>query len=128
MNDLTELSKEIHETAKSKDFYNDPENPWSFPKAIALIHSEVSEALQADRKGQPLPIPEYFEKRIEGKTDKLYTEMYEAIIKDTVPQELAGAIIRILDLCAYLEIDIQKFIDLEVRFNKLRPHKHGKKY
>lgn len=122
---LTELSKIHHEQMKKAGFYDKPRN---FGELLMLCVTELGEALQAHRKGQPMPIPEYFKKRIEGKTDKLYTEMYEAIIKDTVPQELVGALLRILDLCAYLKIDVQAFTDLEMGFNKLRPHKHGEKY
>lgn len=44
---INELSKQIHENAKNKGFYEDEKN---IGEMLCLIHSEVSEALEADRK------------------------------------------------------------------------------
>jgi len=127
MKDLTELSKEIHETMKSKGFYDKPR---CLGKSLMLCVTELAEAMQADREGSVNPEVEEFEAWVTSQELKGpgWALCYEQEIKDTLPQELAGAIVRILDLCAYLEIDIQKFVDLEMKYNKLRPHKHGKKY
>lgn len=122
---LTELSKEIHENAKDKGFYNGKRN---FGELLMLCVTELADAMQADRKGRDYPNQNLDAYEFDDIDENIFMHVYESCIKDTIPQELAGALIRILDLCAYLEIDIQKFIDLEMRYNKLRPHKHGRKY
>lgn len=49
-------------------------------------------------------------------------------VKDTLEDELADALIRLLDLTAHLGIDIERHIELKMQYNALRPYKHGKKY
>ncbi len=46
---LNELAQRVHENAKSKGFF---ENEKNIGEMLCLIHSEVSEALEADRKKQ----------------------------------------------------------------------------
>jgi len=46
MKTIGELQKEVHQNAIAKGWY---EQEKSVPEHIALIHSEVSEALEADR-------------------------------------------------------------------------------
>ena len=53
---------------------------------------------------------------------------FEMEVKSSFEDELADAIIRLLDLAGYKNIDIQKHIDLKLQYNKTRPHKHGKSY
>lgn len=36
--------------------------------------------------------------------------------------------IRLFDLCGYMDIDIEKHIDLKLKYNQGRPNKHGKNY
>jgi cell fate (sporulation/competence/biofilm development) regulator YlbF (YheA/YmcA/DUF963 family) len=57
---INQLAKEVHENAKAKGFFDKEKN---IGEMLALIHSEVSEALEADRKnkycmvnGQVLPM------------------------------------------------------------------------
>jgi NTP pyrophosphatase (non-canonical NTP hydrolase) len=134
---LTGLSKEIHETAKSKGFYDKERN---FGEIIALIHSEVSEILEADRKQKWSNInyhKELFERKEENyKTgldrtetpEKYFKRLFEGEIKNTIPQEIADSIIRLLDLAGFLGIDIQSHVEIGMRYNKLREKMHGKKY
>lgn len=55
-------------------------------------------------------------------------DWFESHIKDTVEDELSDAIIRILDLCGWLNIDIQRHVDLKMQYNAGREKMHGKKY
>ena len=44
-----------------------------------------------------------------------------------VAVELADAIIRILDYCAFAGIDIEKALEIKHEYNKSRPYRHGGK-
>ena len=46
---INELAKQIYENAVSKGFYDDGKAT-NIGERLCLIHSEVSEALEADRK------------------------------------------------------------------------------
>lgn len=126
---LNKLSKQIHANNVTKGFFDEPKN---IGEMIALIHSEASEALEADRKGN------YYQGDINavlgnepytGVHDHQYFVSFEECgIKNSFEDELADIIIRVLDLAAYKNIDIDKHIEAKMRYNSLRPHKHGKKY
>lgn len=66
---------------------------------LALIHSEVSEALEADRKGD----------------------------KENFAEELADVVIRVFDLCGSRNIDLGAEIEKKMAKNKKREYKHGGK-
>lgn len=132
---MNELAKKIFEENKAKGFW--PENPKdrSFGEVIALCHSELSEALEADReyKNASLGTFEYLNKdpKIIGNNEvvkEFFKSTFKTYIKDTKEDELADAMIRILDYCGAMEIDIEKHIKLKLEYNKTRPNKHGKRY
>lgn len=77
-------------------------------EAIALMHSELSEALEADRKNilQSEHIPTF----------------------TGLEEELADVIIRIMDYAQANELRIPEAILAKCEFNRTRPHKHGKKF
>jgi hypothetical protein len=50
---INKLSKEIHQNAKDKGFYDNEKN---IGEMLCLIHSEVTEALEADRKCRQAPV------------------------------------------------------------------------
>lgn len=121
---IKELAKEIHENAKSKGFYDAEKN---IGEMLALIHSEVSEALECDRKGRYSDNEQVTRiNAIESNT--LFLIEFKNLIKDTFGAELADIIIRTLDLAEYKGIDIEQFLIAVVRNNSFREHKHGKKY
>jgi hypothetical protein len=101
---LNELSKVIMDINTEKGF-ND--NPLNVGEAIALMHSELSEALEADRK-------DLMDDKIPSRTG---TEV-----------EMADAIIRILHFSARKGYDIEGAVMEKIAYNKTRPYKHGKKY
>ena len=74
---------------------------------IALMHSELSEALEADRKGLEA-------EHIEGFTG--------------VEEELADCIIRILDFAHRHDLRLGEAISAKIVYNLTRPYKHGKAY
>jgi len=123
---INELAVEIHRNAVNKGFYDDKKN---IGEMLCLIHSEVSEALEADRKNNYADLP-YFEKNMNEtiNEEKYFKSYFAESIKDSFEDELADVVIRVLDLCAFKKIDIEKHIKLKMKYNAMREHKHGKLY
>ncbi|MBE9490860.1 MAG: hypothetical protein IMY67_11240 [Bacteroidetes bacterium] len=125
MNTINKLAEKVHQNAKNKGFHDDEKN---IGEMLCLIHSEVSEALEADR------IDNY----IEGVNIKIFStaekpgitweNLFEAAIKNTFEDELADIMIRVMDLAALKGIDLDSHIAAKMRYNETRPTKHGKKY
>ena len=121
---INKLSEEIHQNAKNKGFFDNKRN---IGEMLALIHSEVSEALEADRNNKYAK-KGHAEGLIGVPSPALFNSLYRQNIKDSFGDELADIVIRVMDLAAYKEIDLESHIRVKVRFNSTRPHKHGKKY
>ena len=121
---INELSEKIHEVNVTNGFYESKKN---IGEMIALIHSEVSEALEADRKDR-FTGPESITSILDIDDDVDFKAQFNNSVKDSFEDELADAMIRIMDLAAYMQIDLESHINAKVRFNSLRPYKHGKKY
>jgi NTP pyrophosphatase (non-canonical NTP hydrolase) len=121
---INELAKEIHENNKAKGFYDDPDK--NVGEMLCLIHSEVSEALEADRKEIFATGNIY---SVNGWTNnRIFKTRFEMHVKDSFEDELADIMIRVMDLAAYKGVDLDEHIKAKVRYNKLREYKHGKKY
>lgn len=90
------LAKEIHENAKEKGWWDKPRD---IPELLCLVHSEVSEALEAYRNFD--------------------TEEFE--------RELADIVIRVFDMAVALNIDIQQAVVDKHLYNTTRSFKHGGK-
>lgn len=106
---LSRLAHDIYENNVKHGFWDAERN---FGEILALIHSEVSEALEEYRDGHAVGERYY---RADGKPEG-------------VPSELADVVIRVLDVCAGFGIDIDDVIAEKMRFNAGRPFKHGKAF
>jgi NTP pyrophosphatase (non-canonical NTP hydrolase) len=174
---LQKLAKEIYEIAVAHGWHEDtkPNGLW-----MALVVSEVAEAIEADRKNKHANVSFFLDQPLE--TDTAFKSHYEGCIKGSIEEELADIVIRLLDYinmrwsdkydwwynphsfripddfpvaawklvkehlnegsmnvrdsiqyvleCAEkLNIDIEQHIKWKMRYNSLRPYKHGgKKY
>lgn len=103
---MTALALEIHLNSKAHGFWDDDR---STAETIALCHSELSEALEEARNGNPL----YYEEN--GKPEGIATEMIDCVI-------------RILDFLAYENVDVDDVLSKKMKYNETRPYKHGKEF
>lgn len=87
--------RQVREMADAKGFSSNPARIWEM---LALIHSEISEATDAYKKGQPL---------------------------DKVGEELIDAVIRILHLLSALNLDAEELFEHKMEINWSRPYKYG---
>jgi NTP pyrophosphatase (non-canonical NTP hydrolase) len=132
MEHFNELSKRIFFNAKKKGFYD---KPIEVGTKLMLCVSELSGALEAHRKNRYANMCglEHFEKYVDGENPQtidsgVWNIAFQDNIKDTFEDEIADTIMRLLDLCGYLKIDIEKHIRWKIRYNESRPYKHGKQY
>ena len=86
-----ELAKEIHANAVAKGFWDEEHSEEHY---LMLVVTELSEAVEAHRKGRTASIPE----GIEDFPNEAFIPSFEAHIKDTVEDELADTQIRLLDI------------------------------
>lgn len=93
---INEYCIEAYEIAKSKGWHDEEREMGTI---LALIHGEVSEAMEADRKNDT----------------------------DNFKEELADIVIRVFDLCGLEEIDLEAAINKKMEYNKTRSYKHGNK-
>ena len=122
---LNEISKQVYEANKLKGFDVKNEN---LGQTLCLIHSEISEALEAIRHDKKASLMAFDYREEDRETDLDFQSDFTAIIKDTFEDEIADTFIRLMDLVGALEIDIDRHIELKRKFNSLREYKHGKAF
>lgn len=100
--DLNALRDRAYKTACEHGFHDKELSNEHF---LCLVISELMEAMEADRKGK-VPNLKQFECGISyPKND--FRQVYEYCLKGTVAEELADAVIRLLDLAGHRCINIE---------------------
>lgn len=99
MPDIKELQEECARISEENGWWDEPRETGTM---IALMHSELSEGLEAVREGN-----------IHG--------------KDGLAEELADTVIRILDFCEHNDIDLEEEVLEKMSHNANREYRHGGK-
>ena len=101
---LDVLAALLHETAIEKGFWKSPKNFDVFGNKLALVHSEVTEVLEAIRKNKG---------------------------SEQIVEEMVDVLIRTLDLYAsmrnagFVEHSLDEILFNKMEKNKVRPQLHG---
>jgi NTP pyrophosphatase (non-canonical NTP hydrolase) len=104
------MKDEAGSTAKRHGFREgyEVDDEKSFGLKNALMHSELSEALEAARRGNPMSV-------------KIPPCSH-------ISEEFADCVIRIMDEADRLGLDVARAIVLKMAFNDKREYKHGKAF
>ena len=123
---LNKSAEIIFQNNKAKGFWDNERN---VGELLMLVTSELGEAMEAHRKGKFANL-ERLEFELSPNSELPYerhlSAKFEMHVKDTFEDEIADAVIRLLDLSAGLGIDLEKHINAKVRYNESRPKLHGK--
>ena len=116
---LNELAKELHDFQIEAGFTDS-----NISQRLMLCVTEISEAFEAFRKDRYTERVEVVESQT---NDESFMNHFRDKVKDTLEDELADAIIRLLAFCGENNIDIEKHVMLKRKYNNLRGFKYGGK-
>ena len=123
---LNELRDKVFTNSSAKGFWDQERN---VGEALMLVVTELAEGLEAHRDKNGIKVVDKMVKKAMNEmNDDEFKEHFALMVKDSFQDEMADAIIRILDLCGGLDIDIDWHIAAKMRYNASRSRLHGKAY
>ena len=96
---LNRYAKDCHERAVAKGFWDEPHSVGHY---LMLVVSELSEAVEADRLGKWAMLSPEAVKNLRVVSDAEFTQAFLWFVKDRVEDEIADAVIRLLDLLGWM--------------------------
>jgi len=101
---FTAIQRECHDIAMKHGWWDEPR---TFGDITALFHSEITEAFEAYRNGDPgdKDCPDFSNREV----------------------ELADCIIRIMDYAEKEKLLVAEALIAKMKFNRTRPYRHGGK-
>jgi NTP pyrophosphatase (non-canonical NTP hydrolase) len=136
--EINKLVKEAHENAVQHGWWEEDRN---LGEQIALMHSELSEALEEYRNHKGMTEIYY-----ECKSNMWCPQNLKNVCQNNgcwypidkpepcpnakpcgIPTELADCIIRIFDTCGRYGVDLEEVLKIKMEYNLSRPYKHGGK-
>lgn len=112
--DFNELAKRAYENAKLRGFHKEKHTDAHY---MMLIACELAEAVEADRKGQRADRKTY-NFLLQEYGDPVFKHLFDVHIKDTVEDELADVVIRLLDYVGAKGLNIPDGFISEESINK----------
>lgn len=118
------VANNVHQTAKSKGWWNDRRD---IVTACAAVSPELAKAAQNAIDAQALAL-------IHSETSEALEGSRGNLMDDKVPQytmmeaELADVIIRIMDFAAGRNLRVFEAMKAKAEYNKTRAYKHGKAF
>lgn len=125
---INSFKRQVHLTAVEHGWWENGER--NMGELIALMHSELSEALECWRNGEPRLWYDYGDGVILT-TDTMAVNPPPKIDGKPKPcglaSEFADVIIRIFDACEHMNIPITQALIEKAAYNETRPYRHGGK-
>lgn len=124
---IREWQGEVHGLAKEKGWWTGEKDLYggvaplvvNLGEKLMLVTSELAEALEEARRPGFHP----------AQADLVYfSNQAENAKPEGFGIELADAVIRILDLCGAMGIDLEAAIGRKHEYNKTRPYRNGKRF
>lgn len=129
---LNEWAAEIHQNAVDHGWWDEPRR--TYGDIVALCHSELSEALEEYRNGKPLVYCDAIETNAEcmeseggGCIGIVCLQHFPDRKPEGVAVEMIDCMIRILDWCGQVGVDVDAVLQAKHEYNKARPYRHGGK-
>lgn len=109
---LNRLRDEAYATACNKGFHDEKHSDEHY---LMLVITEIAEAVQADRKGRRADRERYDYAVDRGMCNDI-EECFERYIKNSIEDELADIVIRLLDYCGMRGINLRRYLPIEMYF------------
>jgi len=121
MSNLNSLRDQAFQIARAHGF-----SEATIGEEIALMHSELSEALEDYRDGHSPNESWYIDKATNERFSRQAVDL-PRLKPCGIPSEMADVIIRVLHFCGKHGINIEKAVYEKMAYNERREYMHGKK-